>query len=262
MEVDVVKLASEFPNDNPALHRGVIWVCVELTGRAQPERARSSEPPHMPFLIAADPADSALEVAGSLEERAPEAIEEPPFVAASVEESAPLSTDVHAVLEPARAVTESFVATADDVEASAPTHDSLAPPEDDEEDEAAGPIVVEELEPVEASVEGHRGGRRGRRFAEPAVVEKRSSRHRACRRRSVASRPSTRSRPRPPETVDLRPAAVEVVERRFEAAAHELDGPMREPPPPAISEVVLSAARHDLEVEAADAGAARSRSPA
>ncbi len=53
LEVDVVSLASEFPNDNPALHRGVIWVCRETTGRAEPERvlapelmAYVHEPPH------------------------------------------------------------------------------------------------------------------------------------------------------------------------------------------------------------------------
>jgi len=39
LEVDVVDLASEFPNDNPALHRGVIWVCTEPTGGPRPERS-------------------------------------------------------------------------------------------------------------------------------------------------------------------------------------------------------------------------------
>jgi hypothetical protein len=39
MYADVVSLASEFPNDNPALHRGTLWVCHELTGPAEPERA-------------------------------------------------------------------------------------------------------------------------------------------------------------------------------------------------------------------------------
>ncbi len=32
--MDVVSLAAEFPNDNPALHRGVSWVCLALTGPA------------------------------------------------------------------------------------------------------------------------------------------------------------------------------------------------------------------------------------
>ena len=33
VEVDVVSLAAEFPNDNPELHRGVSWVCLDVTGR-------------------------------------------------------------------------------------------------------------------------------------------------------------------------------------------------------------------------------------
>ena len=32
--MDVVSLASEFPNDNPALHRGVCWLCLDPTGPA------------------------------------------------------------------------------------------------------------------------------------------------------------------------------------------------------------------------------------
>jgi len=32
----VVSLCAEFPNDNPAIHRGVAWVCLDLTGAAQP----------------------------------------------------------------------------------------------------------------------------------------------------------------------------------------------------------------------------------
>jgi hypothetical protein len=39
VEVDVVSLASEFPNDNPALHGGVSWVCLDVTGRPAPQRA-------------------------------------------------------------------------------------------------------------------------------------------------------------------------------------------------------------------------------
>jgi len=36
VEVDVVTLASEFPNDNPALHRGVSWLCLDVTGAPVP----------------------------------------------------------------------------------------------------------------------------------------------------------------------------------------------------------------------------------
>mgnify|MGYP001428332713 CR=1 FL=1 len=73
----MVSLAPEFPNDNPELHRGVIWVCLEPTGPARPERLTPDAPP-----------------------------------------------------EPVRAWT----------------------PEEDEDTSA--PILVEELEPIEASVEG------------------------------------------------------------------------------------------------------------
>jgi hypothetical protein len=38
LEVDVVRLASELPNDNPALHGGVMWICDALTGPARAER--------------------------------------------------------------------------------------------------------------------------------------------------------------------------------------------------------------------------------
>lgn len=45
MEVDVVALASEFPNDNPALHGGTIWVCLEPTGLPVAERAAAERAP-------------------------------------------------------------------------------------------------------------------------------------------------------------------------------------------------------------------------
>src|SRR3954464_2702540 len=43
MQVDVVSLAAEFPNDNPALHRGVSWLCLEVTGAAVAVAHSSSE---------------------------------------------------------------------------------------------------------------------------------------------------------------------------------------------------------------------------
>jgi hypothetical protein len=99
VEVDVVSLASEFPNDNPALHCGVIWVCLEPTGPALAERV------HPPVR----------------------AFEEPPSIAveACSEAAAP----------------------------SAPP-ESLAPPEDEDEDAMSAPIVVEDLEPLPLSIEG------------------------------------------------------------------------------------------------------------
>jgi hypothetical protein len=38
MSRSVFSLASEFPNDNPALHRGVMWVCEEVIGPPIPIR--------------------------------------------------------------------------------------------------------------------------------------------------------------------------------------------------------------------------------
>lgn len=35
----MVSLAAEFPNDNPALHCGVMWICESVTGPATPEAA-------------------------------------------------------------------------------------------------------------------------------------------------------------------------------------------------------------------------------
>ena len=146
----MVNLASEFPNDNPALHRGVIWVCVDLTGRAQPERACSSEPLHTPSELATDPA--ATEVS------APAAIEEAPSVAAFVEESTlDVASAPETIAEPSLVAPPAGASASPATEmiASIVSHyDSLALPEDDEEDDAAEPIVVEELEPVEASLEG------------------------------------------------------------------------------------------------------------
>lgn len=34
----MASLAAEFPNDNPDLHEGVIWVCLDVTGAPSPER--------------------------------------------------------------------------------------------------------------------------------------------------------------------------------------------------------------------------------
>jgi hypothetical protein len=41
VEVDVVSLCPEFPNDNPALHRGVSWVCLDVTHGAVAVREAS-----------------------------------------------------------------------------------------------------------------------------------------------------------------------------------------------------------------------------
>src|SRR5688572_26412804 len=38
MRVNVGSLAAEFPSDNATLHRGVSWVCEDLTGPPRPAR--------------------------------------------------------------------------------------------------------------------------------------------------------------------------------------------------------------------------------
>jgi hypothetical protein len=91
VKVEVVALAAEFPNDNPALHRGVIWVCVEPTGRAQAERlveAPSTTPAWSSFVDeeALTVRASALYCAAALDEEAAAiVVEELEPVEASIE---------------------------------------------------------------------------------------------------------------------------------------------------------------------------------
>jgi hypothetical protein len=75
VEVDVVSLAAEFPNDNPALHCGASWVCLEVTGPAvavREEHPRLGEP-----IAVAEPEVIAEPIAVS----EPEVIAEPIAVA-------------------------------------------------------------------------------------------------------------------------------------------------------------------------------------
>lgn len=51
----MVSLAAEFPNDNPALHCGAIWVCLEVTGAAVAVREARPAPPE-PVALEPDPA--------------------------------------------------------------------------------------------------------------------------------------------------------------------------------------------------------------
>lgn len=112
----MVSLASEFPNDNPSIHCGAIWICDDLTG---PPRAS------LPLL--------------------------PPVAPRSVAELAP---EPEAEFELDAAAIEAAPATEAEAAPEA-RFDSLAPPEDDQADAALSPILVEELEPLEdASLEG------------------------------------------------------------------------------------------------------------
>lgn len=150
----MVSLASEFPNDNPALHRGVIWVCTEPTGGARPERSSVSGEP---------PAQGELVVAAAEPEPAPPHAEE------TLATAAPSSDSVVVAAEPAELTSSAVEAEAPAPEEQQVKHDSLAPPED-ELDDAADPIVVEELEPIEASVEGLVRDEAGGECAPPPVA--------------------------------------------------------------------------------------------
>jgi hypothetical protein len=44
VETRTVTPCAEFPNDNPVLHLGAIWVCLEVTGPASCERPEAPEP--------------------------------------------------------------------------------------------------------------------------------------------------------------------------------------------------------------------------
>jgi hypothetical protein len=57
VEVDVVSFTAEFPNDNPALHRGVSWVCLEVTGACVAIREAPpvlAAPEHVPVPVPVD----------------------------------------------------------------------------------------------------------------------------------------------------------------------------------------------------------------
>ena len=60
MEQRAVTPCAEFPNDNPALHRGSIWRCLQLTGPAVCERPLSPPPVGAPE-VAAGPLERAPE---------------------------------------------------------------------------------------------------------------------------------------------------------------------------------------------------------
>lgn len=55
MSVHVVSLAAEFPNDNPALHAGVSWVCLSPTARPTAELS-VHEPPPAATVVVPEPA--------------------------------------------------------------------------------------------------------------------------------------------------------------------------------------------------------------
>lgn len=120
--MDVGSLVSEFPNDNPALHGGVRWVCLEVTGLCSAERPVEAIASAVVDAVAA--ADAVAEAAADV-------------VAEAVAEADPVA-DADAVAE---ALEEALA------DACPPVLESgivLSAHADDEDDE----IIVEELEPL------------------------------------------------------------------------------------------------------------------
>ena len=83
----MVTLAAEFPNDNPALHRGVSWLCLDVTGAAvavrdaiiaEPEAEAEIPAPRISGIVARS-VDSETELADDLDDDfAPILVEELP----------------------------------------------------------------------------------------------------------------------------------------------------------------------------------------
>lgn len=156
MEVGVVKLCPEFPNDNPALHRGVSWICLEVTGPAVAVRELVEEEPVAEPVPLAEPelvADIAV-VAAEIAEIA-EAIEPAPApvrLLALVVEPPPASVSL------AELVARTEVAPFEIEAVPAARISGIMPVGQghDLEGEAEDEILVEELPPLEetAPLEG------------------------------------------------------------------------------------------------------------
>jgi hypothetical protein len=127
VEVDVVSLAAEFPNDNPELHRGVSWVCLDVTGA--------------PVAILPEPEPEVI------------AVIEAAVIEAAVIEAEPVSVSVAELIAPAEPEIE-------DAPVPEPRISGIVACGEvndlDDEDDGAGEIVVEDLPPLDesASVEG------------------------------------------------------------------------------------------------------------
>jgi hypothetical protein len=118
-----IAACAEFPNDNPALHRGAIWCCVEIGGQAVCERAVAPSPKEDDVApVEPTPTEPAALAHATADDLAQD-------VAMLVEE-------VAALVEPLKSV-EPFVLAEPD-EAAAEAHDEIA-----EADEAI--VIVDEL---------------------------------------------------------------------------------------------------------------------
>lgn len=130
--MDVVSLSSEFPNDNPALHCGAIWICDEPTGPARAERVVRP----MPVAeVETSPPDVVLSAIAA-------AVLTPSVIAEVLAMAEPESEDSELVAAP-EADEEMFASP--ELEAEPIAAFDHEPDED---------IVVEELEPIDTSLEG------------------------------------------------------------------------------------------------------------
>jgi hypothetical protein len=162
VEVDVVSLSSEFPNDNPALHRGVSWVCLETTGR--PVAILEARPPEPELVAPPEPAPALVAPPEPAPAPAPVAVEArpEPLVVATVEPFAPILEELLAP-EPAAVCAVDLVAPFE-IEQEQPVPPArisgIVPAgmshELEGEDDDQDAILVEELPPLDehAVVEG------------------------------------------------------------------------------------------------------------
>ena len=125
--MDVGSLVSEFPNDNPALHGGVRWVCLEVTGACSAIASERSETET--GTVTATVGERETEIGGEAE---PLVAHAEAVADAVAEADAEADAEVEAEVEPAPPVLESGIVLASHAE------------ESDEDDE----IIVEELEPL------------------------------------------------------------------------------------------------------------------
>lgn len=115
MSVYVVSLAAEFPNDNPALHAGMSWVCLSPLARPTAELSVHEPPPRpvvVPEPIMAEPVTAPPITVAAIAE--PATLVAPEVMAAILEDSIIVED-----LEPIEEV---------HVEGVVPVFESIAPP--------------------------------------------------------------------------------------------------------------------------------------
>ena len=134
----MVSLAAEFPNDNPELHRGVSWMCLDVTGLPVAIRHEREAEPLAVMVIEPEVLEPSILEAVTVAEPEPASMSVVELLAAPEPEAVVI--DEPPVPEP----------RISGIVARGAVHDL-----DDEDDDAAD-IVVEELPPLDesASVEG------------------------------------------------------------------------------------------------------------